>query len=68
MFMPLPSSGFHSNGFSLIRKVFDSETRLKYNISLDDLLIPTRIYVKDILKFKDDGVRMTGLCHVTGVD
>lgn len=55
----IPSSGFHSNGFSLIRKTY-KEQGLNYN---EDLLTPTRIYVDDILPVLDD---IKALAHITG--
>ncbi len=63
----LKSTGFHSNGFSLIRKVLEKGNMLKkYAVKL---LIPTKIYVKDIKKLRaalknKDGV--LGLAHITG--
>jgi phosphoribosylformylglycinamidine cyclo-ligase len=59
----LASSGVHSNGFSLIRKVF-SERELKGPLGRE-LLKPTRIYVKPLLQlFKHINVK--GLAHITG--
>jgi phosphoribosylformylglycinamidine cyclo-ligase len=59
----LASSGVHSNGFSLIRKVF-SERELKGPLG-KELLKPTRIYVKPLLQlFKHINVK--GLAHLTG--
>ncbi len=68
----LASSGVHSNGFSLVRKVFDVEnTDLNaYNEKLgcslgEALLTPTRIYVKPILKLMEE-VSIKSISHVTG--
>ena len=64
----LPSSGPHSNGYSLIRKVFSEKELKKYS---KELLAPTRIYVKEILsllrkrnsKFRS---AVHGIAHITG--
>lgn len=66
----LASSGPHSNGFSLIRKVLEvsgqsADTLLEGKTLADHLLEPTRIYVKNLLElFKTTPVH--ALCHVTG--
>ena len=69
----IKSSGVHSNGFSLVRKVFnmDKETLDTYYDELgrtlgEALLEPTRIYVKALKAVKDAGVRVRGCSHITG--
>ena len=70
----LPSSGIHSNGYSLVRKVFDvnAENVRVYHNELgktlgEELLTPTRIYVKPMLSLIRDGsVQVDGVCHITG--
>ena len=70
----LASTGVHSNGFSLVRKVFDLE-HADLNTPLDELegkslgetlLAPTRIYVKSVLSLLDSGVDLHGASHITG--
>ena len=69
----LPSTGVHSNGFSLVRKVFDIEnadlhsprTELNGQSLGEALLTPTRIYVKPILALLDE-VKVKSIAHVTG--
>lgn len=69
----LPSSGVHSNGFSLVRKVFDVENR---NLTLpvdelggksigETLLTPTKIYVKPVLALLEK-IKVKGISHITG--
>ena len=64
----LPSTGFHSNGFSLIRKVLDDKKLLKKYAPR--LLTPTKIYVKDVNKLraalKKRGQDVNALAHITG--
>ena len=69
----LPSSGVHSNGFSLVRKVFDVESEesrkpleaLGGKSLLETLLTPTRIYVKPVLGLMEV-VRPRAIAHITG--
>ena len=69
----MASSGVHSNGFSLVRKIFkmDVETLNTYVDELgktlgEALLAPTRIYVKALKSIKDAGVRVKACSHITG--
>ncbi len=69
----LPSSGVHSNGFSLVRKVFDVENAditkpcdaLGGKSIGETLLTPTRIYVKPVLALLEK-VKVKGISHITG--
>lgn len=69
----MASSGVHSNGFSLVRKVFEM-TKESLNTYYDELgktlgealIAPTRIYVKALRNVKEAGVTMKGCSHVTG--
>ncbi|MBO6016815.1 MAG: phosphoribosylformylglycinamidine cyclo-ligase [Oscillospiraceae bacterium] len=68
----LPSSGIHSNGYSLVRKVFDTEhcdlgaVVPELGLPLGEaLLIPTRIYVKPVLAALETG-GIHGISHITG--
>ena len=69
----MASSGVHSNGFSLVRKVFRmSEDNLnRYRDELgktlgEALITPTKIYVKALKSIKDAGVTVKGCSHITG--
>lgn len=71
----LASSGLHSNGFSMVRKILEREN-LKYSDAApfaagktvaDALLTPTRIYVKPLLKaIRETGDAIKGMAHITG--
>jgi len=61
--LALPSNGFHSNGYSLVRKVFDKTKHEKY---IDKILKPTEIYVKEVMNLIDSGVQIKGIAHITG--
>ncbi len=63
----LASSGPHSNGYSLIRKVLDRQpdARIDGKLAAETLLEPTRIYVKPILALMEK-VTVKGLAHITG--
>ena len=69
----IASSGIHSNGYSLVRKVFDM-TEESLNTYYDELgttlgealLTPTKIYVKALKAVKNAGVAIKGCSHITG--
>ena len=69
----IPSTGVHSNGFSLVRKVFKmtEEALNTYYDALgktlgEALIVPTKIYVKALKSVKDAGVTIKGCSHITG--
>lgn len=69
----MASSGVHSNGFSLVRKIFDMtrESLDTYYVELgttlgEALLAPTKIYVKAMKSVKQAGVRVKACSHITG--
>ncbi len=69
----IKSSGVHSNGFSLVRKVFPmtEDALARYYDELgttlgDALIAPTRIYVKGLRAVKDAGITIKGCSHITG--
>ena len=71
----MASSGVHSNGFSLVRKIFEKElTKEGLNTWYDELgmtlgealIAPTKIYVKALKSIKEAGVRVRACSHITG--
>ena len=71
----IASSGVHSNGFSLVRKVFEM-TKESLDTYYDELgktlgealIAPTKIYVKALRSVKEAGVKIKACSHITGVD
>jgi phosphoribosylformylglycinamidine cyclo-ligase len=67
----LPSSGPHSNGYSLIRKIVERsgvalDSKFGKATLAEALLAPTNIFVKPILKLLDAGAPLRGMAHITG--
>lgn len=69
----IPSSGIHSNGYSLVRKIFEVTNTDMFDVApfpsqqtwIKHLLIPTRIYVKEVLKLCSK-IKILGMVHITG--
>lgn len=62
----LPSSGFHSNGFSLVRKIFpDFNEEFEGKPLFETLLVPTRLYYQPIHRVLEE-VKVSGIAHITG--
>lgn len=62
----LPSSGFHSNGFSLVRKIFpDFNEEFEGKPLYETLLVPTKLYYQDIKKLMQN-LTISGIAHITG--
>jgi phosphoribosylformylglycinamidine cyclo-ligase len=70
----LPSSGIHSNGLTLARRILHERAGLDYSRSVgelgrplgEELLVPTHIYVQEVLAMLDAGVGVKALLHITG--
>jgi phosphoribosylformylglycinamidine cyclo-ligase len=69
----LASSGFHSNGYSLLRKIFFDDLKMSvhdlvpnYGVLGDLLLAPTRIYVNSVTEALKVGIPIRGMVHITG--
>jgi len=62
--LAVPSSGVHSNGYSLVRHIL-SKKKISSKKILKDLLTPTKIYVKEILKLHKMNL-INGCCNITG--
>jgi len=67
----LPSSGPHSNGYSLVRKILSVgghsvDQAFESGTLGDALLAPTQIYVKPVLKLIESGIDVRGMAHITG--
>lgn len=62
----LPSSGFHSNGFSLVRKIFPDYNEVFQDKPLfETLLVPTKLYYQDLKKIHEVA-KLNGIAHITG--
>ena len=65
----LKSSGFHSNGFTIIRQSLMDQNYMTTRSNedmIDNFLEPTKIYVKDIELIRESGIKIKALAHITG--
>lgn len=60
----LPSSGVHSNGYSLVRKLMEHFPQLEKMI--DDILQPTLLYWRPVKKILDSNIKVSAMSHITG--
>ncbi len=61
----LPSSGLHTNGFSLVRRIL-RDRGVDLSRHRDTLLVPSALYSPDVLRLLRDGVSVHGMAHITG--
>lgn len=62
----LDSTGFHSNGFSLIRKIIEQNKNYFSDTDIKKILTKTKIYFKEIKYFKNEKIKINGIAHITG--
>ena len=62
----IPSSGPHSNGFSLIRRILEASPKDFNDSHLRQLLEPTRLFVKPVLGLLELGLKVKAMAHITG--
>jgi phosphoribosylformylglycinamidine cyclo-ligase len=61
----IPSSGLHTNGYSLVRRVL-AATGTDFAVAADMLLAPSRLYSGDVARLRAEGASLRGLAHITG--
>ncbi|HOK41664.1 MAG TPA: phosphoribosylformylglycinamidine cyclo-ligase [bacterium] len=62
----LKSNGFHSNGFSLIRKILNKKKNYFNDEEIKEIIKPTKIYWKEIKLLKEKKIKVKGIAHITG--